>query len=110
MCALWSNDRILAALPVTGCSASKEDINRVVNSKCEYWWDPSGFWLPEGNCIYGWKVKYFQERLSSLGYETNTDGYFGVMSARAVLRYQNDHDLKLTASLDDKTYEAVTTS
>lgn len=110
MCVLWSNDRILAALPMTGCNASKEDINRVVNSKCENWWDPSGFWLPEGNCVYGWKVKYFQEKLLKLGYETNTDGYFGVMSARAVLRYQKDHNLKLTASLDDKTYEAVTTS
>jgi hypothetical protein len=110
MCVLWSNDRILAALSVTGCNASKEDINRVVNSQCEYWWDPSRFWLPEGNCIYGWKVKHFQEMLVKLGYETNTDGYFGVNSARAVLRYQKDHNLKLTASLDDKTYEAVTSS
>jgi hypothetical protein len=109
MCVLWSNDRILGALTRTGCSASREDIRSVTNTPCEYWseWDRSAA-LPWGNCVYGWEVRSFQQRLFELGYNTNTDGYFGVMSARAVLRYQNDHNMKLTASLDDRTYGTVT--
>lgn len=109
MCVLWSNDRVLGALSRTGCDASELDITDAVTKTCGYWseWDPEGS-IPFGNCVYGWRVKTFQERLSALGYVTGTDGYFGAQSALATLRYQKDNGLKLTASLDETVYRSVT--
>jgi hypothetical protein len=108
MCALWSNDRVLGALPQTGCDASRQDIADAVSTTCDYWyeWDPNAS-IPYGNCVYGWRVKTYQERLSALGYVTATDGYFGAESALATLWYQRDNGMKLTASLHETVYEAV---
>ena len=109
MCAIWENDRVLAALPVSGCNARRSDIVDAVTKKCDYWteWDPSPEWVPFGNCQYGWPVKQFQTRLANRGYATNTDGFFGPTSALATLGYQHDAGLKLTASLDAPTVASV---
>ncbi|MFM8826969.1 MAG: peptidoglycan-binding domain-containing protein [Actinomycetota bacterium] len=111
MCVIWPNDRVLAAIHKTGCIASRDDVTAAIEESCERWtnWEEHMKWsfVPMGNCVFGWSIREFQRKLVNLGYATNTDGFFGAMSARSVLNFQRSKGLLLTASFDEPTRLAV---
>jgi len=108
-CSIRYTDRDLDALFITGCNASRDDLREAITEPCTWWSRSTPYDAPywRRHCIYGPDVQIFQQKLLSLGYQTNVDGYFGVMTARAVLQYQSDKGLKLTARFDDPTQKSV---
>lgn len=111
LCEVWGLNSDLGALWETGCPPWKDSLERAQTESCTYYGelDPTDdAWGPAfGTCKKGSLVQQVQDRLLELGYEIDSDGFFGPQSARAIAQFQQAQGLTVSAVIDPPSITAL---
>ncbi len=104
-CIIWPANKTLKYVAETGCTPDLSSITASLGEKCTGYYAASE--LPVEKCDHGLAVQLMQSRLRKAGYNTSVDGYYGPAMALAVYKFQKEHALMKSGTIDTATWMSL---